>query len=74
VVFNVYRAKGRKFVVRYVRKLPKGTSKTRLFGTINGRKLPATSLLVSAVAEDTARNLSAPVDAAFKVVTRKAQL
>jgi hypothetical protein len=74
VVFNVYRAKGRKFVVRYVRKLPKGTSKTRLFGTINGRTLPATSLLVNAVAEDTARNYSAPVDAAFKVVTRKAQL
>jgi hypothetical protein len=74
VVFNVYRQKGRKFVVRYVRKLPKGTSKTRLFGTINGRTLPATSLLVNAVAEDTARNYSAPVDARFKVVTRKNQL
>lgn len=74
VVFNVYRAKGRKFVVRYVRKLPKGTSKTRLFGTINGRTLPATWLLVNAVAEDTARNYSAPVDARFKVVTRKKQL
>jgi hypothetical protein len=74
VVFNVYRAKGRKFVVRYVRKLPAGTSKTRLFGTINGRTLPATSLLVNAVAEDPARNLSVPVDAPFKVVTRKSQL
>ncbi len=74
VVFNVYRQKGRKFVVRYVRKLPKGTSKTRLFGTINGRTLPATSLVVNAVAEDTARNYSAPVEAPFKVVTRKAQL
>jgi hypothetical protein len=74
VVFNVYRAKGRKFVVRYVRKLPKGTSKTRLFGSINGRTLPATSLLVNAIAEDAARNYSAPVDAAFKVVTRKSQL
>jgi hypothetical protein len=74
VVFNIYRAKGRKFVVKYVRKLPAGTSKTRLFGTINGRTLPATSLLVNAVAEDAARNLSAPVDAPFKVVTRKSQL
>jgi hypothetical protein len=74
VVFNVYRAKGRKFVVKYVRKLPAGTSKTRLFGTINGRTLPAASLIVNAVAEDPARNFSAPVDAAFKVVTRKSQL
>jgi len=74
VVFNVYRSKGRKFVVRYVRKLPKGTSKTRLFGTINGRRLPATWLIVSAVAEDTARNFSAPVNARFKVVKRKKHL
>lgn len=74
VVFNVYRQKGRKFVVRYVRKLKKGTNKTRLFGTINGRTLPATWLRVNAVAEDTARNYSAPVDARFKVVTRKKHL
>lgn len=74
VVFNVYRATGRKFVVKYVRKLPAGTSKTRLFGTINGRRLPAAKLIVNAVAEDPARNLSAPVDAAFKVVTKKSQL
>lgn len=74
VIFNIYRAKGRRFVVRYVRKLPAGTSKTRLFNIISGRRLPATSLLVNAVAEDSARNLSAPVDAPFKVVTRKSQL
>ncbi|MGK2879097.1 MAG: hypothetical protein ACSLFF_11085 [Solirubrobacterales bacterium] len=74
VIFNVYRAKGRKFVVKYVRRLPAGTSKTRLFGTINGRTLPATSLIVNAVAEDAARNLSPGVDTPFKVVTRKSQL
>jgi hypothetical protein len=74
VVFNVYRATGRKFVVRYVHKLPAGTSKMRLFGTINGRTLPATSLIVSAVAEDAARNFSVPVEAPFKVVTKKSQL
>ncbi|MBJ7457845.1 MAG: hypothetical protein JHD02_01525 [Thermoleophilaceae bacterium] len=74
VIFNVYRLKGRRPVVKYVRRLPAGTSKTRLFGTINGRTLPATSLLVNAVAEDAARNLSPGVDAAFKVVTRKSQL
>jgi hypothetical protein len=74
VVFNVYRAAGRKFVVKYVRKLVAGPNRTRLVGTINGRTLPAASLIVNAVAEDNARNFSAPVDAAFKVVTKKSQL
>jgi CSLREA domain-containing protein len=74
VVFNVVRASNRAFVVRFVHKLPVGTSKMRLSGTVNGRTLPATNLIVQAVAEDAARNKSVPVDAPFKVVTRSAKL
>lgn len=74
VVFTIMRAKGRKFVARYVFRLEKGQIKSRLRGTMNGRKLPATNLIVQAVAEDTARNLSVPAEAKFKVVTRNKQL
>ncbi len=74
VVFTVMRAKGRKFVVRYVNRLEKGQIKSRIRGTVNGRKLPATNLIVRVVAEDAARNYSAPVEVPFKVVTRNGQL
>ncbi len=74
VVFTVMRAKGRKFVVRYVNRLERGQIKSRVRGTINGRKLPATNLIVRVVAEDAARNYSAPVEVPFKVVTRNGLL
>lgn len=70
VAFTVYRAKKRSFVVKFVRKLDAGSTRLRLFPTMNGRTMPATSLYVEAVAEDSARNFSAPVRAPFKVVTR----
>jgi hypothetical protein len=74
VTFNVTRANGGRFVVRFVRKLDAGSTRVRLLPTINGRTLPATSLIVEAVAEDAARNLSAPVRAPFRVVTSNKRL
>lgn len=74
VEFRILRAKTGKFVVRYVRKLPAGTTKTRLLATMNGRLLPLGKLNVQAVAEDQARNFSAPVVAAFKTVAKNSQL
>lgn len=74
VTFVIYKAKSRSFVLRFVRKLPAGTTKLRLMATMNGRTLPLGSLVVQAIAEDQARNFSAPAEAPFKTVTRNSQL
>jgi hypothetical protein len=74
VTFTIVRGKKQKFVVRYVRKLPAGTTKTRLLARMNGRLVPLGKLSVRAVAEDQARNLSAPVMAEFTTVSRNSKL
>jgi hypothetical protein len=74
VVFTVRRAKGRRFVVRFRHKYEAGSIRARLRGAINGRSLPATDLIVEAVAEGFARNLSVPVETPVKVVTRNSRL
>lgn len=74
VVFTVRRAKGAKFVVQYVHYYDPGTVKSKVTGTMNGRRLPATNMTVEVVAQDNARNFSAPVKANFKVVTRNKSL
>lgn len=74
VVFTVRRAKGNRFVVRFKHKYEAGSIRTRLVGAINGRRLPATNLVVEVVAEDFAHNLSVPVVTPVRVVTRNARL
>lgn len=74
VTFNILKAGSRGFVARYVRKLEAGTTKTRLMASMSGRTLPLGKLVVQAVAEDQARNLSIPAEAAFKTVSRNSQL
>lgn len=74
VVFTVYSAKRRKFVLRYTRRLTRGQHKTRLLGTINGRRIPLGGMYLRIVAEDNARNFSEPVEVPFKTVNRNKQL
>ena len=73
VVFRVLTASKRKYVLRWTRKLPVGTTQVRMLGSMSGRTMPAGWLIVQAVAEDYARNFSAPVEAKFKTLTRNGQ-
>lgn len=74
VVFDVVRAGSGKFVARLVRKLPAGSSKLKFTGRLAGKTLPAMKLAMRITGEDAARNVSAPLDVPFQVVTRNSRL
>jgi hypothetical protein len=72
VIFKVYRGARRgKEVVTFIRKLKAGRTRVKVSSTLNGRKLAATSYTLSAVAQDSARSLSAPSDTKFRVVKKR---
>lgn len=74
VVFTVTKAKKRNYVLTFIRRLDAGTTKLRLSYQMSGRPMPLGDLIVEGVAEDSARNLSAPVSAAFRTVASNKKL
>ncbi|MGB0873215.1 MAG: hypothetical protein ACPGYP_08790, partial [Solirubrobacterales bacterium] len=70
VVFKVYRGKKsrRRELVTFIRRLKAGRNKLRIRSSINGRRLPASTLTLRAVAQDVARTESEPADALFRLV------
>ena len=72
VIFKVYRGARRGIeVVTVVRRLKAGRTRVKVASTLSGRKLAATSYTLTAVAQDSARTLSAPADTKFRVVKSK---
>ena len=72
VIFKVYRGARRGIeVVTFVRRLKAGRTRVKVASTLSGRKLAATSYTLTAVAQDSARTLSAPADTKFRVVKSK---
>ncbi len=76
VIFKVYRGKKsrRRELVTFIRRLKAGRNKLRIRSSINGRRLPASTLTLRAVAQDVARTESEPADALFRLVKHKRQL
>lgn len=74
VTFTITRQTGRRFVVRYTHRYPAGRVKSGLSAVMRGRTLPTRGLVVQVVAEDVARNLSAPVEIPFRVAKRNSDL
>lgn len=72
VIFKVYRGARRgSEVVTFVRRLKAGRTRVKVASTLSGRRLSATSYTLSAVAQDSARSLSAPADTKFRVVKKR---
>lgn len=75
VIFRVYKGQSkRRHLVTFIRRLKAGRTKLKIRSVINGRRLPATAMTLSATAQDSARTLSPPGDAIFRVVKHKRNL